>query len=229
MQAFSQRLSWWGPLLFTLLLGTSAYGQVPGYVGKLTPISVEAYGGPTLGRFFLDNDSSLSFNFRWGVSMERVLSRRSSFLVSFGRFRTETPYEFRNLAGALQLEGWSVGASFRMYSFLRRGNIAPLGLYVSGGIQAMQYQAFDPEGKFPPQDPGSSASFGDWLLNVSLGSQRIFNDHFTFQWGLDAGWLINAGRIPLEEALQFTKQAATNRLRGYFSFNLKAGIGVLLF
>lgn len=224
-----KRIPW--ILCLGLCLGWGClHAQVPGYLGKRTPISLNLSSFPAI-RFSKLEDGRLPFNLRAGLSLEHVFSRRFSLILESSYLRSQFDYAQPVAVqdGAARLQGVVASLGARLYSFKRVGNIAPLGPYQQLELIFTHYQATDLDHRFYPDGRSRLAAFQDLGLLFSMGTQRIFHDHYTYTLGLQVGTVMGLFNNTEVEQLLYLKETATDRVQGYFFVNVRLGVGVLLF
>ncbi len=222
-------LSW--VLLFTLFLLRLAnlQAQAPGYLGFNSHLQGDISSFLAIRPFTQDKDSSININLRYGAHWEQVISRRFSVGASMHRLSTSFWYEDEAPFGKGKLESWDMGIFIRMYSFRKRGNIAPIGQYQQLEVLYLSYQLTDVDRLYFPDGRKELGTFSDIGLLYSFGTQRIIWDRFSLNIGVSIGTVLGlfSSNDPLDT--EDIKRFATERLQGHFLFNFKGGIGVLLF
>ena len=211
-----------------LYLTPTASAQIPGYIGKKTPISFDVHLFPTLGKYFL-REESLGLNFRAGLNVEQVISRKASIGLSLNHFSTLTTYEFDTRAGNMKLSGWMLGINFRSYRFYTRGNIAPIGMYLKPQVHLLRYRISDQDKIFYLDNRENLGEYTDLCLGLTYGTQRMINNHLFYNFGFEGSWLINMFNQQESVERQYLKQRASSRIRGFLALTVQAGLGFLLF
>lgn len=218
-------------LFLTFLACQTLIAQVPGYEGKLWPIHLDFNLSPAVADWVFQPEGKLELNWRAGLEVDRVISRRISLGANYSIFRSRQNFLYQNQTGFLDLGGQAIGLQLKNYRFLRRGNLAPLGPYQKWEIQYLRYRLTDPRDEFPrPLDEDRLTQ--DLAVSFTLGTQRMIGDYFTYHIGIQTAFVVNLGgenarRMP--DPIPYLNQIAIRRLRGIFAVNLNAGIGVLLF
>ncbi len=218
-------------LISSIMLLNICMAQVPGYIGRRSPISLDINIFPAI-RFSKLAKGILPVNLRWGLSMEHVLSRRFALGASISNIRTIASYEsdavLNQIAGDALIRGVTFGVGFKMYNFKRIGNIAPIGPFQQLELLFLNYRMTDLDRNFFEDGRSYLGSFKDIGLSFNLGTQRVFQEHFTYHLGVKVGVALGAfrGKTDIDRHLI---EIATDRLQGYYFLNINAGIGVLLF
>ena len=209
-------------------LTIALHAQIPGYIGKKTPVSFDLHLFPTLGKYIL-REENLSLNLRTALGIERVISRQASIGVSLNHFTTSTTYEFDARTGNMQLDGWMIGANFRSYRFYSRGNIAPIGMYLKPQFHILSYQLVDMDHNFYPDRRSDLGKYIDLCLGLTYGTQRMITNHIFYNIGFEGAWLINVFNQQSTNEGQYLKQRASTRLREFLALTVQGGLGLLLF
>ena len=217
-----------------VLLGLSGYchtsfSQAPGFAGKRLIMAVEGYAFPSL-RFIYTDDRSLSLHTHRGLNLEYVWDRRFSAGLILTKMTTQVGYNYQNRSGNSMLQGTNIGAFVKTYTFLRRGNIAPIGPFQKFELQYLTYFLIDQDRAFYPDGRTELGAFRDWLFTYTLGSQHVLPPRITYQWGIQGGWILNVGQIfPFSAEDKYLSDVSTSRLRDQFAINLTMGVGILLY
>ena len=202
--------------------------QAPGYIGKKTPITVEGLFFPNL-LFKLGSQHPLRLNTRYGASFERVISRQVSVGLSWETLRTKTRYDFDMRTGSAEIEGYAFAFDMKFYTFNRRGNIAPLGPYQKISVFYIPFSMRDQDLQFYPNIQRDLGRYSDLGISLTMGSQRIWQNTYTYHWGIRTGWLLNAFQRETTPETIYLKELGTVRLRGHWGFSFNLGFGILLF
>ncbi|MEM6346453.1 MAG: hypothetical protein AAF927_21365 [Bacteroidota bacterium] len=215
-----------------IILGASQtlMAQVPGYEGRLWPIHLDVNLSPALADWVFQPEGKLELNWRIGLEVDRVLSRRISLGANASVLQSRQNFLYQGQTGFLDLNGHTLGIQLKNYRFLRRGNLAPLGPYQKWELQYLSYRIYDPREEFPV--PVEDQRVRDLAASFTLGTRRMLGEHFTYHIGIQTAFVLNltgenARRMP--DPIPYLNQIAIRRLRGIFAVNLNAGIGVLLF
>jgi len=218
-------------LFLSFLACQTLIAQVPGYEGRLWPIQLDVNLSPAVADWGFQPEGKLELNWRLGLEIDRVISRRISLGANASFFRSRQNFLFQGQTGFLDLNGHTLGLQLKNYRYLRRGNLAPLGPYQKWELQYLSYRVFDHADEFPvPLE--EDRIIRDLAASFTLGTRRMLGDHFTYHIGIQTAFVLNlngenARRMP--EPAPYLNQIAIRRLRGIFAVNLNAGIGVLLF
>ncbi|RMG23211.1 MAG: hypothetical protein D6730_14890 [Bacteroidetes bacterium] len=217
-------------LLIACLFVLPLYAQVPGYTGKRQLLVADIHLFPAI-RFSKLKDGMLPVNLRLGLSHEYVLSRRFSASFTASYIQSGFDYE-RNggqISGKGRISGYALGLGFRMYSFRRVGNIAPLGPFQQLELLYLGHGMRDTDRLFYPDGRRKLARFRDMGLVFTLGNQRIIHPRISYKLAVQVGTVLGLFDHRGTQDEQYLKEVATDRLQGYFFLNFHAGIGVLLF
>ncbi len=218
-------------IIFILFLACQTLmAQVPGYEGRLWPIHLDVNLSPAVADWVFQPEGELELNWRLGLEVDRVLSRRISLGANASILQSRQNFLYQGQTGFLDLDGHTLGIQLKNYRFLRRGNLAPLGPYQKWELQYLSYHIFDPREEFPV--PIEDQRVRDLAASFTLGTRRMLGEHFTYHIGIQTAFVLNltgenARRMP--DPIPYLNQIAIRRLRGIFAVNLNAGIGVLLF
>lgn len=218
-----------GILLSFFLVIPTVSAQVSGYLGKHVPISIEYQFVPRIGPFLQDN-GPLTVNQRMSFRTGYIVQRNLSFSWSASRYSTLFGYEstLTNLTGEAHIRGWSTGPALRLFSYKRRGHMAPLGLFQQFELLYLRYEVEDLDSNYFPDQAPDLGTYQDLLPIYTIGYQRIIHPSLLLNGAFQAGWLLNSFRsAPID--LRPIRTGATDRLRGFFLFNISLGVGVILF
>lgn len=218
-------------LFLSFLACQTLIAQVPGYEGRLWPIQLDVNLSPAVADWVFQPEGKLELNWRLGLEIDRVISRRISLGANAAFFQSRQNFLFQGQTGFLDLRGQSIGLQLKNYRFLRRGNIAPLGPYQKWEIQYLRYHLSDPRDEFPmPIEEDMRVQ--DMAISFTLGTRRMLGEHFTYHIGIQTAFVLNLSgenARRMADPIPYLNQIAIRRLRGIFAVNLNAGIGVLLF
>lgn len=218
---------WMLSLCFILSLA-QLQAQAPGYAGKHHLLQIDGYVFATASRFVLQ-EKDLAINFRSGIGSEHVLNRRLSVKILGDRFFTTQEYDFNFRTGDMRIQGWMAGVGLRAYTFYRRGNIAPLGIFIQPALHYSRFQLQDLDRNFFPNGRRFLANYAAGAVSLELGSQRMIGNRISYSFGFQTGTIFFL--FPDKSVPEFTylKERGIRRLRGFLAFNLHAGVGVFIF
>ncbi|MEO1449522.1 MAG: hypothetical protein AAFV07_08315 [Bacteroidota bacterium] len=205
---------------------TPIRAQIPGYLGQRNTLAVSVYTFPN-AREFLRGTSGLGFNGRAELGWEHVFSRRMSLRSFLGGFQTQLGYERAAETGKARIEAQVLGVEMRFFNLIRRGNLAPIGPYQSVSFSYLRYTARDLDGRFRPGDT-ALGRYGDWVLALNVGTQRIIRERLFFHIGMQGAWVMNLFRPDLPDWQTEIRGLSIGRLRGHLALNFMGGIGVFL-
>ncbi len=217
----------WLYFLLTIFTHCVSHAQVPGYQGKRTGISLDANIAPAI-LYGISHDI-WGPNFRSGINIERVLSRRFSMGLSGYYFQTRAAYfqPTSGIAGRVQNKAFATGIQIRNYRFWRRGNIAPIGPYQKLEVLYVYYQVSDSSRQFPPGGQEMLGRFHDLAITLTIGTQRILKGNFTYHYGIQTGTLLSLFNANFESSADPQHLGAARIIRN-LSFTVNFGIGMLL-
>lgn len=224
---------------FLLLPFGILLGQLPGYAGKKTVLSVEVFGYPAVGNYLNYRkvpgfDNGIGLNARGSIQIERIISRTTSIGVAVGTFHTNAfyPYELPNnkeAIGKLTLNATPIHGFVRLYDLKNFGSLAPMGVYHQIDIFIIPYNIRDITGKLAPANIENPLHYTDLGTAYTLGIQRVFAGSFTYDVGLQVGLPLDlvSSKFGLSESttLDDMHSRGAARVLFHYLFNIKAGIG----
>ncbi|MEL7531456.1 MAG: hypothetical protein AAFN10_09125 [Bacteroidota bacterium] len=218
-------------ILVAFLACQTLAAQIPGYEGRLWPIHLDVNLSPAVADWVFQPEGELELNWRVGLEVDRVISRRISLGANASFLQSRQNFLYQGQTGFLDINGYTLGLQLKNYRFLRRGNLAPLGPYQKWELQYLSYQVLDPRDEFPvPLE--SDQRVQDLAVSFTLGTRRMLGEHFTYHIGIQTAFVLNLSgenARRMADPTPYLNQIAIRRLRGIFAVNLNAGIGVLLF
>lgn len=200
--------------------------QIPGYLGQRNTLALSVYSFPN-AREWIRDASPLRPNTRVELGWEYVFSRRMSLRSYLGGLQTRMQYERPSGIGQARIEAQVLGVEMRFFNLIRRGNLAPVGPYQSISFSYLRYTARDLDGRFRPDDT-ALGRYGDWVLALNIGTQRIIHDRLFFHIGMQGAWVMNLFRPELPDWQTEVRSLSIGRLRGHLALNFMGGIGVFL-
>lgn len=203
-----------------------AKAQPPGYQGRLQVYSLRLMGFPAL-RGSVNPEHLTGFNLRPEVQVEQVLGRQFSLIGTGGLTRTPLRYAYDGRQGQVRVWGGSAGLGLRSYSFRRRGNIAPLGLYQQLDLHYTLLGLTDLNRFLFPDGRRRLGTRQDLVLALTLGTQRMPLDWLAVQGGVQAAWVWGGLPITDSEREAYLWRQTTARLRGYWALNVFLAVGLL--
>jgi len=215
-------------LLALLSLGNAARTQVPGYLGKTTALDLSIDVSPALS---VASDRDLPpylFNLQVQLEFEKVLSRRYAVGIFTRPIIANVFYDNMGTEGKATIRGGTIGTSFRIYSFRRKGNIAPLGPYKKIEIMYANYWLTDTQRAYYADGRSWLGRYTDLGVGFTIGDRRMLSDVFAFHYGVRFATLLGMFRDEPNDQRVYFKNLATNRLQGQFFVNFHIGIGMLL-
>ena len=206
------------------------WAQVPGYEGKRALIDISLDISPAIRIASRRDLPPYLFNVQPLVEAEYTLSRKLSVGAHLRPLLAGVIYQRdNNIEGKALIRGMGMGVSARLYSFKRKGNIAPLGPYKELELFYVNYWMSDDDGLFYDDGRRWLGRYDDIGIGITLGERRMIGDGFSFHYGVRFATILGAldgGRSPDRTYL---KDIATDRLQGFFFVNFHIGFGILLF
>lgn len=191
-------------------------------------MGIEGSGSFNLNQW-LGRTSALRVQYRLGGNLEYVYSKRVSWGLSIAPYHIQTFYQYQSGYGLLQLRGQLYEPSLRIYTFLRRGNMAPLGAYQRFSLVAIRNQLTDLDNNLYPDERSFLGIYYDLSLGYGIGYQTIIKDRIVIDARLQAGWPLNLNRYrQTSEVEHFITDAMTVRMRRYLLLNAQVKVGWLL-
>lgn len=241
-------------VIASLLLVTSAYCQVPGYMGKRAYLTLDMNPTPAFFNQNANNVASfntdgvtraskikfLSFNYRPQISFEYLVHRNVAIGISYSRIQTGTirAYEtgpediddFEHSFDDDVMKGMSLGLNVRVFKVSSSASIAPIGIYRNYKVEYATVNTYD--------DKSASEEFfvNDFkypIFTFGIGRQTILAKKFVFRYGMEFGYAAVPGNF-FFEAPEWTVQEESGynvhaSLFGYYVFSFKLALGPLLF
>jgi len=204
------------------------YGQqTPGYMGKTMVLDLSLEAAPALRVASQRDLPPYLVNVQLQLELEKVLSRRYSAGAFVRPVVAGAFYEQSNLEGKSLIRGMNVGASIRMYSLRRKGNIAPVGPYKKIDIMYLTYWMIDRDRAFYQDGRSWLGRYHDLGIGIVIGNRIIFHDLVSFHYGIRFATILGMFKDNLSDEEMYFKNLATNRLQGQYFFNFHIGIGIL--
>jgi hypothetical protein len=205
--------------------------QPPGYLGKTTLARVNFDIAPSIAYGFSEN--LWGPNFRYGLQVERVLTRQFSAGLTAHRLSSRVRYDDVNAVagegvGLARVHATAAGGQFRIYQFWRKGNVAPLGPYQQVELMYVRYRVEDLDKRYPPGGLTDLGSYGDLAITVGAGSQRIVADRICIQFGAQVGTLLGVFNTSFRR-IAAPQDLGAARLARNYSLTVNVGIGGLFF
>ncbi len=212
---------------FVLFVPFLLHAQAPGYLGKKTLLTADFNLFPGFS-FAQTENLQIPINTRSSVMLDQVVSRSSSIGLGAGYYHAQMVYTTANSKGLAQIDGYQTGLNAKFYAFRRRGNIAPLGPYQQVELMYLRYRITDIDRNFYPDQRSNLGTYGDFAAGLTFGLRHIFLNRLTLHVGMQYAFVFGAfQRGNAQERL--ARGYAIDRLRGHFSLNYNAGVGILLF
>lgn len=203
-------------------------GQIPGYQGKKTLITLSADLSPALRITSKRRIDPYLLNIRGVATVEQVLTRNVAVGFSFNPLITEADYELANEKGLASIRGVGVGLNASLYSFGRIGNIAPLGPFTQLELDYYSYWMVDKNATFYPDRRRWLGRFGDMGIGLLFGNRHLFGDIVSLQYGIRLATVLGLKNNRFSENEKYLKNLATDRLQGQFFINASLGAGIMI-
>lgn len=180
-----------GFILISLLFSVGLlHAQVPGYLGKRWIAYYELNTTPLTEHFFSSQLPILTF--KHGIGANYVISKSTQIGV-FGRFQNSTitvPTNAYLLSDNNSLDFYfkqrELGVTIKHYNFHIRGDIAPVGRYVSGQIGYTQ-MGIEDNGTFLPSGRKDIITYHTAFASLGYGISTILNDIIVIDYGAQIG------------------------------------------
>ena len=233
-------------IISLLFITNTSHSQVSGFMGKKNVLKLGLF---MKSSFVMPNKNGesgyFSFNDKYSIEFERVLTRNKSFQVHASGFNTYYKMlEYTdNLSGLLlKMNCMAFGGDFVMY---RSSHIAPLGAYTSLGfdvivsksevniseINRMYLYSSDPLDQPRFSYPYKELSTTHLGLNVKSGVKQIFFDclsfDFNFQLGVIFSENMTGGAEFNENVEDYIRGRIGNRLWGHYLWGVNCAVGYL--
>jgi hypothetical protein len=245
-------------VFFSLLLLTyTSQSQVSGYMGKRNVLKLGLF---MKSSFVMPNSNGesgyFSFNDRYSIAFERVLTRNKSIEIhatSFETFYKMFEYTDNESAPMYKMSCKAYGGDFLFY---RSSHIAPLGAYTSVGFDVIVTTADVDMTEFKERYDYSSYGFEDenqnWFtysnnnistthlgLNMKSGAKQIFFNCLSVDFNFHVGVIFsenivgessfdNIGQGVFQERFDdYIKGRIGNRLWGHYLWGVNCSVGYL--
>ncbi len=215
-----------GAFFLCLALCQSLCAQVPGYLGRRMTLTVELGLSPNLNQFGAGR-APLRLLTTPGVALERVLSRRFGLQIQASAFAPLTDYTWQGRSGQLKLQGQQLRVGWRLYNFLQRGNLAPVGPYQEVSLFGLHHRPLDQQRQLLPNGRQSLGDFFDLGIGVALGTHWMLSRRWLIDLCLRADWPFDLIRRETLAISPYLHELSTNRLRRFMGLRLQVGVGML--
>ncbi len=213
-------------------IGTCSGGwaQVPGYEGKRAILDLSLDVSPAIRIASRRDLPPYLFNVQPLIDVEYVMSRRLSFGAHIQPLLAGVMYDREGgVHGKALIRGLGLSFSTRLYSFKRKGNIAPLGPYREVEVFYVNYWLNDKDKRFYDDGRTWLGRYDDLGVGITLGERRMVGDGLSLQYGVRFATILGTLGGGNNEDRIYLKEIATDRLQGYFFVNFHVGLGILLF
>jgi hypothetical protein len=228
-----------------LLYPVLASAQVPGYQGKKFSVDGDVF---FMSALFNPNQNlkngMTSFNARYHVNADYVITKDISFGATYGMFKTGlvNSYEGYDVQNGVtskykdyfKLNSSAAGIYFKFFRS-NKGAIAPSGSYQKLGVSLIMSRGLfhytdDPYAIVIQE---SYPLLYSAMLTYGFGKQTIFCNRFVFKYGLEFGMspaIFNlVFRNKRETASQLGGLSINERILSAYLVNINVGLGIILF
>lgn len=215
-----------GAFFLCVALCQSLCAQVPGYLGRRMILTVDLGLSPNLNQFGAGR-APLRVFATPGLALERVLTRRFGLQIQGSAFHPITDYAWQGDRGQLILRGEQLRLGLRLYNFLQRGNIAPVGPYQEFSIFGLHHRPLDQQRQLSPDGRRSLGDFYDLGIGVALGTHWVLGRRWLIDLSLRADWPFDLARSETPPLRAYLRELSTDRLRRLMGLRLQVGVGML--
>ncbi|MEM6628628.1 MAG: hypothetical protein AAF694_03105 [Bacteroidota bacterium] len=215
----------------SLILGIpiQSWAQIPGYEGKRALIDLSVDLSPAIRIASRRDLPPYIFNVQALLEAEYTMNRKLSLGGHIQPLLAGVNYEVDNFEGRAQIRGMGIGLSARLYSFQRKGNIAPLGPYKKLEIFYVTYWMTDEDERFYQDGRTWLGRYHDLGVGLTLGDRRMLGDGLSIHYGIRFATIFGTLDGSRKPERAYLKDIATDRLQGYFFTNFHIGMGILIF
>lgn len=197
--------------------------QAPGYMGRKWSAGIEMAAFPRIN-LLAEETRPLRIQSRLGLDLSRVWSRRDEGGIHLTRLYSSVPYDYGigrpRVTGTAWMNGWMMGVHYRLFPFLSRGNIAPIGLHHEVRLDYLRYHMTDQDLRFFPDRRADLGTFQDFALGYGLGMSRVFQGSVRVTVGMSSGWIFQVFPETGSRDLDYLRSIGLNRFRGYGVLNV---------
>jgi hypothetical protein len=207
------------------------WGQVPGYAGRTWSVMANFSAFPRI------NLNSQTLNVprvqsRIGLDVNKVLSRQWETGCHLEGIYSKIAYDYGigrpRVAGNAWLRGINTGLHLHYYTFLQRGNLAPLGINHELRADYIMYQLTDIDRNFYQDKHPDLGHFQDFGLSYGISMSRVWDHRWRYVFGMNTGWVFKVFPDPDDQEATYLRSIALNRLRGYYTLNIFVRVGGML-
>ena len=230
-----------GCILLLLFFALSSQAQVSGYMGSRNVIKLALFMKSSFVMPNVNGKSGyFSFNDRFSLEYERVISRNKSLAFHVGSFETfykTYGYSDYESAPLLKMSCKTIGGDYIMY---QASHLAPLGAYTSFGFDVIFSKAEVDTAAININSNGGNnyAKFSNTEistihlgLNLKSGVKQIFFNHlsldFNFQLGVIFAENVTGNADFNNNPEEFIKGRIGNRLWGHYLWGVNCSLGYL--
>lgn len=193
--------------------------------------------------YLVDRYTSIGIStelYKTKIPVIKHLIKYNVVVKNSGDTTTKNFYPSQNV----NLSAYNIGLFIKFY---QQSDFAPIGTYHQASISRIFYKVDISAGTFDiyddsydtifPPDIPIDDSYGATLISYTLGNQRVYFDRLLLDIGLQTGWVFGGKILELllsdvDAALdnnQYIELSSKRRLLGHHFFNIKIGIGFLLY
>ncbi|MCX6230879.1 MAG: hypothetical protein NTZ33_04990 [Bacteroidetes bacterium] len=226
-------------LLFLILVAYCSQSQVSGFMGKKNVLSAAVF---LKSSFVMPNKNGksgyFSFNDRYSIAYERVITRNKSLqfhATTFETYYNLTGYTDYETAPMYKMSSIAFGGDFIMY---QPSHLAPLGAYASFGFdviistvdvdtayfnQLLQYALVFP---LYSKTQYTTTHIG---VNMKTGVKQIFFNCLSIDFNFQLGAILSgniSGTQEFEDKVEpYLDARVSNRLWGHYLWGVNCAIG----
>ncbi|NVN94183.1 MAG: hypothetical protein HXX18_02745 [Bacteroidetes bacterium] len=236
-------------ILSLLLVSNISQSQVSGFMGKKNILKLGLF---LKSSFVMPNKNGesgyFSFNDRYSIEFERVITRNKSIQLRATTFETlyktlsgTYGYSDDNADPLLKMSCKDFGADFIIY---KSSHIAPLGVYGSFGFDVIistvdvdtailnnAFQTYNDYGSSFPRYSNTQFTTTHFGLNMKSGVKQIFFNCLSIDFNFQLG-VIFSGDVTNETKFEndydkYLRNRIGNRLWGHYLWGVNCSVGYL--
>ena len=232
-------------ILFVTFYATTSQSQVSGFIGKRNVLQLGVF---MKSSFVMPNRNGesgyFSFNDRYSIAYERVITRNKSIQLhatTFETFYKTFGYKDNASGSLLKMSCKAYGGDFLFY---RTSHIAPLGTYISVGFDVIfttadvdtaelnyGFQSYNYDGTSTPGYSNTQFTTTHLGLNIKSGVKQIFFNclsvDFNFQIGVIFSSDVTGETTFKDDYDKYLKSRIGNRLWGQYLWGVNCSVGYL--
>jgi hypothetical protein len=240
-------------IIFLIIIGGTTSAQNSGYQGKKFSLHYNLFASNAfLNPNEFGNHGIFSFNTLHHVDLDACIARRLTLGLSFEyihnsfSYKKTFNYEIGNYSSYFhsnsigKMEVYGIGLFLKIFT---KGSIAPLGTYVKPQLSLLFYKVY-------PGNPITTSGLyfneiTDGFVNKSpyktvaisleVGQNRLLFSRMFIDYGVRVGilptiaFISNDNTMHDDAAQVYLKYVPLKRIGAQYLFNIKLGVGVLLF